>query len=135
VTAGADRADRIREFLAEHVNKSASTSWLPPGSVVLTADEYADLMTAKNTLAMANTHLAIERSALIRAGDVLATRLDETTAVSYDAHRRDPDWFRQRQQAVREWLAVAHPDGEGHVDATTVGERGECPTTWDEATE
>jgi hypothetical protein len=68
------------------------------------------------------------RDALIRAGDVLATRLDETEAWN--------EGFLQRQQAILAWLAVAHPNGEGHVDATTVGERGErSGMTWDEATE
>jgi hypothetical protein len=74
---------------------------------------------------------------LIRAGDVLATRLDETPAP--DAYLRgdlDNEEFKQRQQAVRAWLAIAHPNGKGHVDATTVGERGErAGMTWDEATE
>jgi hypothetical protein len=75
------------------------------------------------------------RDALIRAGDVLATRLDETPVPSRFGFE-DLDKAKMQQQAVREWLAIAHPNGEGHVDATTVGERGErSGMTWDEATE
>jgi hypothetical protein len=63
-----------------------------PGSRVLSAEQYA---------------------ALIRAGDVLATRLDETPA--FVGERYLGAEVKQRQQAVHEWLAIAHPNGEGHV--------------------
>jgi hypothetical protein len=44
---------------------------------------------------------------LIRAGDVLATRLDETPVVSDSV-------LIGHMRAIREWLALAHPNGEGH---------------------
>jgi hypothetical protein len=60
--------------------------------------------------------------ALIATGDVLATRLDETPAVEH--HLLGPGDFyldldtveksEEKQQAVRAWLAIAHPNGEGH---------------------
>jgi hypothetical protein len=88
------------------------------------------------------------RDALIRAGDVLATRLDETPANTsalldvaaaakhiYDVAAnwvKQDDSFvklaetldaldstdvdRKGQQAVREWLAIAHPEGKGHSE-------------------
>jgi hypothetical protein len=46
--------------------------------------------------------------ALIAAGDVLATRLDETPAPMLVSR------LIERERAVRAWLAVAHPNGEGH---------------------
>jgi hypothetical protein len=57
-----------------------------------------------------------QRDALVRAGDVLATRLDETPAP--DPGDGSIDWtvVAQRQRAVREWLAIAHPNGEGHPE-------------------
>jgi hypothetical protein len=88
VTAGAARADRIREQLgASETGRDYTLDdvLLPPGSVVLTADEHA---------------------ALIRAGDVLATRLDEIPCTESS--------LQVSRLAVREWLAVAHPNGTGH---------------------
>jgi hypothetical protein len=77
--------------------------------------------------------LVAQNSALIRAGDVLATRLDETPVPSLFGFE-DLDKAKEQQQAVRAWLALAHPDGEGH--ATEIGERGEVSgATWESATE
>jgi hypothetical protein len=122
VTARADRADRIRlaldpsgaRWIAPHL-----ADLLPPGSVVLTADEYTDITVLLNDM--------------IAAGDVLATRLDETPVPSLFGFE-DLDKAKEQQQAVRAWLALAHPDGEGH--ATEIGERGEVSgATWESATE
>jgi hypothetical protein len=88
VSAGADRADRIRVvFSRADVTDQQAFNLLPPGSVVLTADEHA---------------------ALIRAGDVLATRLDETPCTESS--------LQVSRLVVREWLAVAHPNGAGHPE-------------------
>jgi hypothetical protein len=122
--------------------------------VVLTADEYADLTQQRDTAFDEWTismelcrERAAKNAALVRAGDVLATRLDES-----------PWTTTPKRQAVREWLAVAHPNGEGHVEIeihdatpmfdpntpegnppsrdTTIGERGEVSgATWESATE
>jgi hypothetical protein len=59
------------------------------------------------------SELLIQRDALVAAGDVLATRLDETPAIRALDGRLREDAI-QRQQAVRAWLAIAHPQGEGH---------------------
>jgi multidrug resistance efflux pump len=60
--------------------------------------------------------LLAERDALVAAGDVLATRLDETRALEgYTSTWEGLDEkTKQSQLAVRAWLAVAHPNGEGH---------------------
>jgi hypothetical protein len=51
-------------------------------------------------------------AALIRAGDVLATRLDEADFKG----PLDRKVLKQRQRAVRAWLAIAHPNGKGHPE-------------------
>jgi hypothetical protein len=60
--------------------------------VVLTADEYTDITVLLNDM--------------IAAGDVLATRLDEIPCTESS--------LQVSRLAVREWLAVAHPNGTGH---------------------
>jgi transcription elongation factor Elf1 len=51
-----------------------------------------------------------ERAALVCAGDVLATRLDETPLSPVR------QVYKERRDAVREWRVVAHPNGEGHPE-------------------
>jgi hypothetical protein len=161
VTAGADRADRIREALKMVESASVWRTermgvWcfdeehppsadIPEGSVVLTADEYAALTQTIAEWGEERDQLQERWDALIRAGDVLSTRLDETPAntsalldvaaaaqsVADNWPEEYPDWTRitklrytldaldkptdrAGQQAVRAWLAIAHPNGEGH---------------------
>jgi hypothetical protein len=147
VTAGADRANRIREALLDERPYdrwedagSELQALLPPGAVVLTAEELRELEDRTKRAQHAQIGLArdLERkrakyAALVRAGDVLATRLDETPVPSLFGFE-DLDKAKEQQQAVRAWLALAHPDGEGH--ATEIGERGEVSgATWESATE
>jgi hypothetical protein len=56
--------------------------------------------------------LEAERDRLRAAGDVLATRLDEADFKG----PLDRKVLKQRQRAVRAWLAIAHPNGKGHPE-------------------